>query len=243
MHGVGSRNKLRASHARLYPGSGMLDRLGRAICTAECLPRKELHEAWEMATRVRQCFTGGRVVDLCCGYGLLGQVMLLLDDSLTAAIAVDVKVPPNHGRIHRAIAGEFPHLRGRVRFVNAPLQGIDIDVDDIVVSAHACGPLSDDVISTGADRHARLAVLPCCHQYRRRADLAGLPDPALAMDIERAVLLRARGYRVWTPSIPVEVSPKNRLLLGAPASRVVVDHDDAAASQVSPSPAWWSQMA
>jgi hypothetical protein len=79
----------------------MLDRLGRAICTAECLPRKELHEAWEMATRVRQCFTGGRVVDLCCGYGLLGQVMLLLDDSLTVAVAVDVKVPPNHGRIHQ----------------------------------------------------------------------------------------------------------------------------------------------
>ena len=141
-----------------------------------------------------------------------------------------------------AVDVHLPHLRGRVRFVNAPLQGVDIAADDIVVSAHACGPLSDDVISKGADHHARLAVLPCCHQYRRRADLAGLPDPALAMDIERAVLLRARGYRVWTPSIPVEVSPKNRLLLGAPASRVV-DHDDAAASQVSPSPAWWSQMA
>jgi len=221
MHGVGSRNKLRASHARLYPGSGMLDRLGRAICTAECLPRKELHEAWEMATRVGEHFRGGRVVDLCSGYGLLGQVMLLLDESLTDAVAVDVKVPPNHGLVHEAIVAEFPALRGRVHFVNAPLQGTAIAADDIVVSAHACGPLTDDVIAKGADHGARLAVLPCCHQYRRRTDLAAMDDPALAMDIERATHLRARGYRVWIPTIPPEVSPKNRLLLGAPATSAV----------------------
>jgi hypothetical protein len=30
------------------------------------------------------------------------------------------------------------------------------------------------------------------------------------------VWLEQRGYRVWTQSIPVAVTPKNRLLLGAP---------------------------
>jgi hypothetical protein len=32
----------------------------------------------------------------------------------------------------------------------------------------------------------------------------------------RAVRLEARGYRVWTDAIPREITPKNRLLLGAP---------------------------
>jgi len=218
MHGVGSRNKLTPSHARLYPGDSDLDVLGRAVCALGCLPRKEIHEAWEMASRVRTHFRGGRVVDLCCGFGLLAQVLLLLDDTFTEAVAVDVKLPPNHGKVHDAVAGAFPHIAGRVRFVQAPLKSIDIDSSDLVVSAHACGSLTDDVLARAAEAGARVAVLPCCHEYRYRTDLAGHPDPALVIDLERALRLRALGHEVWTLNIPAAVSPKNRLLLGAPAS-------------------------
>ena len=41
----------------------------------------------------------------------------------------------------------------------------------------------------------------------------------VAIDIMRAVRLEQQGYRIWTQSIPVAVTPKNRLLLGAPAVR------------------------
>ena len=41
---------------------------------------------------------------------------------------------------------------------------------------------------------------------------------AVAIDIMRAVRLEQRGYRIWTQSIPAAVTPKNRLLLGAPRS-------------------------
>lgn len=216
MHGIGSRNKLTPHQERLYPGDTILDRLGRAVCGVSCLPRKELHEAWEVARRVRRQFRGGRVVDLCCGYGMLAQVMLLIDDTATSAVAVDMKLAPNHLKVHEAIVGAFPHLRERVRFVQAKLDAFEIDAGDVVVSAHACGGLTDDVLTRASDAGARVAVLPCCHEYRRRSDLAGWADPALAMDIERAATLRARGYRIWTRSIPVDVSPKNRLLLGEP---------------------------
>jgi hypothetical protein len=30
--------------------------------------------------------------------------------------------------------------------------------------------------------------------------------------------LAGRGYRIWTQSIPADITPKNRLLLGAPAA-------------------------
>ncbi len=214
MHGVGSRNKLTPAHARLYPGTSLLDALGRALCTARCLPRKELHEAWEMARRVRERFRGGRVVDLCAGFGVLAQVLLLVDEAATHAVAVDKRLPLNHRRVHDALAGAFPRLRGRVSFVQAPLQRVVLERGDLVVSAHACGALTDDVLAHAVDAGARVAVLPCCHASRWRPELAGHPDPARAMDDERAERLGAIGYRVWTETIPVEVSPKNRLLLG-----------------------------
>ena len=49
-----------------------------------------------------------------------------------------------------------------------------------------------------------------------RASLAGWVDPSLAIDINRAKRLEAAGYQVWTQTIPAAITPKNRLLLGAP---------------------------
>lgn len=74
------------------------------------------------------------------------------------------------------------------------------------------------IIERAAAARARLAVLPCCHDEDAcdAAGLEGWMDPALAIDAARAFALRGRGYRVWTQTIPAEVTPKNRLLLAAP---------------------------
>ncbi len=222
MHGRGSRNKLTPGHARLYPGDGVLDRLGRAICTVECLPRKELHEAWEMAQVVRTAFgygpRSGRVVDLCSGYGLLAQVLLVVDETLASAVAVDARLPPNHQKVHRAVLSEFPALGGRIEFLQARLETVALRPDDLVVSSHACASLTDRVLERASDVGARVAVLPCCHWFRYRVDLVDHEDPALAIDLERVDRLRAVGYSISTLSIPEDVTPKNRLLIGERAS-------------------------
>ena len=84
----------------------------------------------------------------------------------------------------------------------------------------ACGPLTDDVIDLALSVRAKVVVLPCC-QSTGKCDLGGLAgwlDPALAIDVTRAAKLRAAGYHVHTQTIPVEITPKNRLLLAAPAT-------------------------
>ena len=88
----------------------------------------------------------------------------------------------------------------------------------VVVSAHACGPLTDEVIGLAIAAKARVAVLPCCHALSKcdTGGLAGWVDGPLAIDMTRAGRLRAAGYQVHTQTISEDISPQNRLLLGDP---------------------------
>ena len=193
----------------------MFDRIARATCAAGCLPRKELYEAWEVARRVRRVFRGGRVVDLAAGHGLLAQILLILDDSSPHAVAADTTIPASAAKLHDALAQTWPQLRSRVRFAEQSLESIEIDADDLVVSSHACGALTDLVIDRAVAAGARLAVLPCCHHLKTNdaGALSGWVDGALAIDIMRVMKLEQIGYRVRTQTIPASVTPKNRLLI------------------------------
>jgi hypothetical protein len=144
--------------------------------------------------------------------------MLLLDGSSPSALGVDVKLPPSARRASEALAAEWPQLAGRVELREQSLADVALEPGDVIVSCHACGPLTDAVLERALSVRARVAVLPCC-QSAASSDAGGLGgwlDPALAVDVTRVARLRAAGYRVHTQTIPAEITPKNRLLLGAP---------------------------
>ena len=213
-----SRGRLTARDLARFPGDTLFDRLARAVCSAGCLPRKELYEAWEMARRVRRLFRGGRVVDLGAGHGLLAHAMLLLDDTSPDALVVDTSLAPSSVKIHDALVRAWPRLANRVTFRQETLDDVEIRRDDIVVSSHACGALTDRILERAAAARCRVAVLPCCHDHAASddGDLVGWLDADLAIDTVRALRLRGQGYRIWTQTIPGEITMKNRLLLGAP---------------------------
>jgi len=210
-----SRGRLTDRDLDRFAGSTLFDRLARAVCHAGCLPRKELFEGWEVARRARRLFRGGRVVDLAGGHGLLAQAMMLLDDSSPSALVVDKKIPSSAGKLHRELVRAWPRLAGRVAFAECELGDVALLPTDVVVSSHACGALTDLVLERAAAVRARVAVLPCCHNLAKddAGDLSGWVDGGLAIDILRAVRLRALGYRIRTQTIPAAITPKNRLLL------------------------------
>ena len=210
-----SKGRLTTRDLGRFTGHTLFDRAARAVCEAGCLPRKELYEAWEVARRARRGFRGGRVIDLGAGHGLLAHLMLLLDDSSPMALAVDRKIPASASRIQDALVRTWPRLAGRVEFVTGGPDAVSIQSDDVVVSCHACGAFADRVLGAATAAHARLAVLPCCHDVDTcdTGDLTGWMDPALAIDAVRVMRLRALGYRVRTQKIPETITPKNRLIL------------------------------
>lgn len=216
-----SKKKLLVGAERHYAGDTLFDRIARAVCRAECVPRKELYESWEVARRVRRRLRGRRIVDLACGHGLVAHIMAIMDERAVEVVGVDRKLPPSTAKVAASMAETWPHLAERVQFVQNRIENFELHGDDLVVSAHACGRLTDVVLDGAADVGADVAVLPCCssHSQLDRGGLDGWLDGDMAIDVVRAGRLRARGYEVWTQTIPGDITPKNRLLFGTPKER------------------------
>lgn len=216
------RAKLTRRDLGRFVGNTLFDRVARVLCHAECIPRKELFESWEVARRVRRRFRGGRIVDLACGHGLVAHLMLLLDDTSERAIAVDRRLPASATQIAAALAKEWPRLEGRVELRQGSIEDIALDSADVVVSAHPCGSLTDRILEAAVAARARVSVLPCCHALDE-SDLGGLEgwlDGPLAVDATRVATLRSQGYAVVTQRIAPGITAQDRLLLAAPLSSI-----------------------
>ena len=213
-----SRSLLTRRDLGRFPGEALFARVARAACEAACLPRKELYESWEVARRIRRRVRGRRVVELAAGHALVAQLLLLLDSTSESALAVDAKPVASAEALARVLASRWPRLAGRVERRVADLASASVAADDLVVSVHACGALSDVVLERAIAARAHVALLPCCHDAAR-CDTGGLlgflPLP-LAVDATRVARLRAAAYDVVTQTIPVRITPHNRLILGLP---------------------------
>lgn len=165
-----SRNRLTERLIPQFAGDPLFDSIARAVCRAGRLPGKERYEAWEVARRVRRRFRGGRIVDLAASHGLLAAILLLLDDTSPDALVVDRRIPKSAASLAASLTESWPRLQGRLRFVETDLEDVPLRRDDLIVSVHACGGLTDLVIERAIVTWARVAAVG----YSFRVTLAGL---------------------------------------------------------------------
>ena len=84
-----SRRRLSPRSLPDFAGETLFDAVGRVVCEADCLPRKELFESWAVASRVRRRVRGRPILDLAAGHGLVAWLLLLLDPTAPGARCVD----------------------------------------------------------------------------------------------------------------------------------------------------------
>lgn len=220
-----SRARLNHHDLQHFQEPTLFHRIARVLCQANCIPRKELFESWEFARRTRRRYRGGRVIDLACGHGLVAHFLLILDDTSQTALAVDRRIPESAAKISAALVAAWPRLAERITIVEQKISQVEVQAGDLVVSAHACGGLTDEVLSKALSVSARVVVLPCC-QSNGKNDCGGMEgwlDPDLAIDVTRAARLRAHGYSVHTQRLPETITAKNRLLFGEPRALPALD--------------------
>lgn len=216
-----SRSVLNRHTIDRFVGETLFARIARAVCEAECLPRKELFEAWEVARRIRRRMRGGPVVELAAGHGLLAAILLILDDSSSTATCIDTYPPPSRARVLTALERHWPRLEGRIDTIKGRIVDAKVPAEALLVSVHGCGVLTDQVLDLAVASQSRVAVLPCCHSLEKcdTGSLAGWMDGPLAVDATRVERLRQAGYRVHTAQIPADITPQNRLLMAWPPPR------------------------
>lgn len=217
---VASRSRLgRTLAERAFGSDSLQDRLVRALAAARVLPIKEILECGELFERVRDEVRAEQMADLCCGHGLLGILFALFERRVQHVLLLDRHEPPSHAKLLACALQVGPWIEGKVSFRQARIR----DVRDVlapgtaIVSAHACGVLTDQCLDSAIALGGAIAVLPCC--YPQRACPAPLAvqlalGHALAHDVDRTYRLEQAGYHVRWTTIPPEITPMNRVLIG-----------------------------
>lgn len=203
---------------RHFNSDSLQDAFLKEIAARRILSIKEIVESFEVFERIRKTVRSEFVADLCCGHGLLGILFAMFERKVDRVLLMDKKEPESRQKLIDVAIDVAPWVAQKIETRNARIAVEDdwIESGCSVVSAHACGVLSDLCIDIAIKSGGPLAILPCCYPKSAcRAPLALQTAFGLdaAFDIDRTYRLEAAGYRVRWSQIPTEITPMNRVLI------------------------------
>ncbi len=172
------------------------------------------------------------VNDLCSGHGLTGMIFAACNPpgrlkASMRVLLVDQSEPQSHSILRNLISEVCPWVnQDTVQFVEADLDdyvaktlssNVATDEASIIISTHACGSLTDDVIRFGIESQAAsVSVMPCCYTGTAKGAPYGVQrmlGVSLSADIRRSFLLQESGYHVDFAAVPKAITPMNRLIV------------------------------
>ena len=181
---------------------------------------KEIRESLDFVARIDDLAHHRKVLELCSGHGLIGQLLGIKDTvSVRQACLTDCK--------SRGFLEGYFNNYGKVLF-----DQIDIlkEHDEIlawdfglVIAMHACGNLTDAAIDIAIEKGADIAICPCCYHKakvaRQMASLARAIGKPMACDSFRLARMAAAGYNVTLRKLNISISPCNNILIGVKEAR------------------------
>jgi len=183
------------------------------------------------------------IQDLCSGHGLTGLLFMACNPpgkqsnqkTKLRTVLTDQTEPQSHSMLKKIIAEICPWVaeEGAVLFRAAPLEeftahaaqdlsnnsdnNINRNQATIIISTHACGSLTDQVLQYAMNvQAASLAVMPCCYTGTD----AGVPygvrrmlGVGVSADVRRCFELQELGYHTDLAAIPRAVTAMNRIIV------------------------------
>lgn len=257
----GARHKLIASDAPLFEAAAqrgeedpLLCQVGATLSAglSHAVRRKELYEAHAAARLVSKHLlrdvvhataaegdSGVKpshamsIAELCAGCGLLSMFLALLEPR-RQAFCVDRQRSGLASRLLDCLSERWPRLRSQVSREERCIRN-DCPVlpsECAVVSCHACGLLSDDVIWAATQDGVKRPVLllPCCFANRRLWKQGPLPwerwpwlrggdvnrQGQSAVNDARVQHLAGLGYEAFLDAIDPEITGMNSVVVGIP---------------------------
>ena len=206
-----------AQFKRFFDDGSLQSKLLKIIGEEQFLPIKEVLECFEYFARIRKRVRAAKMCDLCCGHGLLGILFAIFEKSVEKVYLVDKTEPPSRQKLLDAAIKAAPWIEGKIvnKAIKITTESEWLEEGMSVISAHACGTLTDLCIDIACKTSGKIAILPCCYPKKG----CGAPDPLklhlgleTAYDVDRTYRLEAAGYQVRWDSIPAVISPMNRVI-------------------------------
>ena len=201
-----------------FSSDSLQDTLIRAIAEQRILSIKEVMETFEFFARTRKTTKAACVADLCCGHGLLGLLYAVFERKVERVVLLDKLEPDSRAKLISVVTGVAPWVADKIQSHESKLDAAEdlLPAKCSIVSAHACGVLSDQCIDVAIKIEGRLAILPCCYP---KASCHAPPAVQAAFglnaayDIDRTYRLTSAGYLVRWMEIPKVITPMNRILI------------------------------
>ncbi|KAL3787406.1 hypothetical protein HJC23_001803 [Cyclotella cryptica] len=168
--------------------------------------------------------------DLCSGHGLTGMLFVACNPPRDKSrgehirtVLVDRSKPQSHEIVRNIISEVCPWVNeNSVKFKSSSLEHYVPTAKaehgtSIIISTHACGSLTDDVLNFSVEKEAAaVAVMPCCYTGTDAEVPYGLRrmlGVSLSADVRRSFFMQSKGYHVDFATIPRAVSPMNRIII------------------------------
>jgi len=215
-----SRQKFHGEIAKEHFNSDKLqDKFLQAIAAERLLPIKEVLESFEFFARIRKTTRTSTVADLCCGHGLLGILFAMFERDVQHVMLIDQNEPESRKKLIAVANHVAPWIESKIdnRATKISIDDSWIEPGVAIVSAHACGVLSDLCINIAIKSGGPIGILPCCYPKSACAAPQSLQTQfglETAFDIDRTYRLERAGYRVRWGAIPEEITPMNRIVYG-----------------------------
>ena len=218
-----NKNNLDKRYSNHFQGDTVIDKISLSLCMGSFFSKKEYCESIEVVRVIQRFIKNNQqihIYDICGGHGFVGLLLALLCKGVKKSTIIDLRRPLSYDRLLESISTEFPQIIDKVDFIQKDYTEINYEPDSLLIGIHACGNRSDAILKTAYQNGCGSIILPCC--YKRNClpgfltkfkDLYELKD---LIDIHRITLAHNNGYNVYSKSIPINVTPMNRLFIFLP---------------------------